>query len=139
MKPVRAGSSQLRGFAVTATRIVTLALLSGSLAQRIEAQQAASIRVGVSVETTSVTTKPAKDEFHAPDKDTTSNRTTRTVRGALIGAGVGAATGFVAAIIATHKATVTDHSEDGLAYMGFTAFGALVGFLVGGIVGFIRE
>jgi hypothetical protein len=68
--------------------------------------------------------------------DSTSSRASRTARGALIGAGIGVAAGVVAAFIETHKKSVTDHSEDGLAFIALCTLGALVGLVVGGIAGF---
>jgi hypothetical protein len=46
----------------------------------------------------------------------------------------GAALGTTAAFLATHASGVTDHSEDGLAYMFFIPTGAAVGAVVGGVL-----
>jgi len=59
----------------------------------------------------------------------------RVIHFALVGAGIGAALGFLSALISTHRDAVTDHSEDGLVYMLDTAGGAVIGLIVGGIVG----
>ena len=140
MKPVRAWPPQwLRFGPVTAARIIALALLTSASAQSIQAQQAASIRLGLKVETTSAATQVTRNGSNSPDTDTTSTPATPTERGAVIGAGIGAATGILAAIIATNQANVTDHSQDAWAYILFTSLGALVGLLVGTLVGFVRQ
>jgi hypothetical protein len=137
MKPPLAKSAQCRSFvASVAARIVIVALLNSAPVLSVEAQQAASIRVGLRVETASV---PTKATNASKTRDSTATRATRTARGALLGAGIGAATGIVAALIATNQANVTDHSEDALAYIALASIGALVGLLFGGIVGFVRE
>jgi len=51
----------------------------------------------------------------------------------------GAAVGMLGAFLVTHQSSVTDHSEDGLAYMIFVPAGALAGFVAGGIVGAIAH
>lgn len=56
--------------------------------------------------------------------------------GALLGAGIGAAIGLVAAPIV--NAQNSDHTEDGTTYIILPAFGALLGLIVGGIVGWTR-
>jgi hypothetical protein len=140
MKPVCAPSPRRRRFApVAAAPIIALALLSSSPAQSIQAQQEASIRLGFKIETTSAATKVTRNGSESPDTDTTSTPATPAERAAVIGAGIGAAAGVVAAIIATNQANVTDHSQDPWAYILFTSLGALVGLLVGTIVGFVRK
>ena len=51
----------------------------------------------------------------------------------------GAAVGMLGAFLVTHQSSVTDHSEDGIAYMLFIPAGALAGFVAGGIVGAIAH
>ncbi|MFL5595676.1 MAG: hypothetical protein ACJ785_13850 [Gemmatimonadaceae bacterium] len=58
---------------------------------------------------------------------------------ALVGAGIGAAAGLVAAIVLTNQGSVTDHSEDALGYVALISLGALVGLIVGSIVGHVRK
>jgi hypothetical protein len=124
---------------MTSIQIVALALIGCFLPQRVAAQRAGSVRLGLTVEQDSVAA-PATGHFGTLlVRDTTSSREARTVRGALIGAGIGAAIGLIGAFIASHKASVTDHSEDGLVAIYSVAYGALAGFVVGGIVGFIRD
>jgi hypothetical protein len=119
-----------------AIQLVTLVLLIGSRAENVGGQQSESIRLGVRVgHDSSALTRPTKISRQS-DSDTTSTRASRTARGAIIGALIGVGTGIVVAFIDTHKATVTDHSEDGLALVAYTVIGALAGFAVGGIVGF---
>jgi hypothetical protein len=120
-------------------QLIGIVILSASLTQNIGAQGIASVGLRVNAERDSFALQEAGKLSHQVASDTTPSRAARTSRGALIGAGIGAATGLVVAFIATHNASVTDHSEDGLAYIGVTAFGALVGLIVGGIVGFIRN
>lgn len=99
------------------------------------AQRTASLRLGVTVDTAVARVSVGKQ----PVADTTSSRLVNTMRGALIGSAIGAGGGLILAYVETNKASVTDHSEDGLAYIYFTAFGALIGYVVGGVVGFVRN
>lgn len=116
-------------------RLCIALLLTSSLAQSAYAQHAASMRLGVTVDGASahagITERAAADS--------TSSRTENTLRGALIGSGIGAVSGVIWAYFQTNKATVTDHSEDGLAYTGYFILGALIGAVVGGVVGFVRN
>jgi|SRR5689334_3406596 NhaP-type Na+/H+ or K+/H+ antiporter len=91
-----------------------------------QAQSISSARLGVNAQT------------RAPvaQSDSTDPAIVRIANGALIGAGIGAGVGIIVAAFDTHSATVTDHSEDGLAYIAFAAFGAFIGLVVGGIVGY---
>jgi len=68
--------------------------------------------------------------------DTTSKRGRYTLRGALMGTGIGAAAGFIAAYAST-RGNYTDHSEDGLLYVFFPLCGAVIGLLVGGVLGYV--
>jgi ABC-type nitrate/sulfonate/bicarbonate transport system permease component len=120
-------------------QLIGIVILSASLTQNLGAQRIGSVALRVNAERDSSPLQQAGKLSYQVVGDTTPSRAARTSRDALIGAGIGAATGLVTAFIATHNASVTDHSEDGLAYIGFTAFGALVGLVVGGIVGFIRN
>jgi predicted small secreted protein len=140
MKPDCAALSQLRRFALLiAIRVATPLLLSASLAQDVGAQRAETIRVGLRLRRDSTVVTGARKLSDPLAMDSTSTRASRTVRGALIGAGVGVATGLVVAVISTNDESITDHSEDGLAYAYFTAVFGLVGLVVGGIVGFARN
>ncbi|HST07518.1 MAG TPA: hypothetical protein VLJ83_05065, partial [Gemmatimonadaceae bacterium] len=56
--------------------------------------------------------------------------------GALIGAGIGAALGLIASPIL--NAQSSDHSEDAMTYVVVPAFGAFLGLIVGGIIGWTR-
>ena len=119
-------------------RIFILPILIASMTQNAEAQQASTIRLGLTVaKTTSWLTSP-RNLSGRPDANASPDRAARTAHGALIGAGIGAATGLVVAVILTNQAKVTDHSEDALGYIALTSFGAFVGLVVGGIVGFVR-
>ena len=130
----------LRRFpSLAAIRIVALLLVSGSLAQNARAQRAEAVRIGFTVDRNSLVPLKLKSLSDTVAVDATSSRPNRTSRGALIGTGVGAGAGIVAAFIATHRSGVTDHSEDGFAYIAFTGIGALVGLVIGGIAGFARN
>lgn len=74
-----------------------------------------------------------------PVADSSSSRLVNTMRGALIGSGIGAAGGLILAFVETHNGSVTDHSEDATGYITFIALGALIGYVVGGVVGFVRN
>jgi hypothetical protein len=56
--------------------------------------------------------------------------------GALVGAGIGAALGLVAAPIV--NAQNSDHTEDAMTYVLLPTFGAFLGLIIGGIVGWTR-
>ena len=101
-------------------------MASLSLAFNAQAQSISSARLGVRAQT------------RAPvvQRDSTDPAIVRIANGALIGAGIGAGVGIVVALLDTQRATVTDHSEDGLAYIAFGALGAFIGLIVGGIVGY---
>jgi len=58
---------------------------------------------------------------------------------ALVGAAVGAGVGLITAVVATTQPTVTDHSEDVLAYALFVSLGAGLGLAVGALVGIVRH
>jgi gas vesicle protein len=55
---------------------------------------------------------------------------------ALVGAGIGAAAGLVVSPIL--NAQNSDHSEDGMTYIVLMSFGAFIGLITGGIVGWTR-
>jgi NhaP-type Na+/H+ or K+/H+ antiporter len=111
---------------------VIVAFLSTALAQPLEAQRASSIQLGVTTHTALAVTSASKQ---APE-DTTSKRGRYTLRGALIGTGIGAAAGFIAADAST-RGNYTDHSEDGLLYLFFPVSGAVIGMLLGGVLGYV--
>ena len=70
-----------------------------------------------------------------PPVATPAPSASRAGRGAAIGFLVGAAAGTVVAYVTTHQSRVTDHSEDGIAYVVFVPAGALIGLLFGLVVG----
>lgn len=109
------------------------------LPKPICAQATDQARLGVRLERTLIPDSAATKRSSFSAGDTTSSRAERVSRGALIGAGVGAATGLVVALVATHSSAVTDHSEDALAYIYVPAFGAFLGLIIGGVVGFVRH
>ena len=119
--------------------LVGLVLLSALVTQNLDAQRAESVGVRVRAERDLSALRSAGKLSSRVRSDTAPSRALRTSRGALIGAGIGAATGLVAAFIGTHQASVTDHSEDALAYIYLPAIGAFLGLLIGGIVGFFRS
>jgi hypothetical protein len=63
-------------------------------------------------------------------------RASRVSHDALVGAGIGAAVGLVASPIV--NAQNSDHTEDGMTYIVFVSFGALVGLVAGSIIGWTR-
>jgi hypothetical protein len=66
----------------------------------------------------------------------TGGRAVRIANGALIGAGIGAAIGLIAAPII--NAQNGDHTEDAMTYAVMPAFGAFLGLIFGGIAGLMR-
>jgi hypothetical protein len=84
-------------------------------------------------------TAPTQDETRRAVPGSDSTRTVSVSHSALVGAGIGAGGGLLAGIIATHSSGVTDHSEDGLAYIALISAGALVGLVTGTIVGLARR
>ena len=140
MKPDCAGLPQWRRVALLiAIRVVTVLLLSASLSLEVDAQRAGTTRLGFGVERDSHALPVARKFSDPLAMDTTSSRAARTVRGALIGAGIGAAAGIVVAHISTQDESITDHSQDGLAYIYFASVFGLAGLVVGGILGFARK
>jgi len=97
-----------------------------SLAFNAQAQSISAARLGVRA--------PAPAPI--AQRDSTDPAIVRIANGALIGAGIGAGAGIIVALVDTQSGSVTDHSEDGLAYIAFGAFGAFLGLIVGGIVGY---
>jgi hypothetical protein len=69
-----------------------------------------------------------KDHAVIPDRHVGS--------GALIGAGIGASAGLLYSVIISHRPGVTDHSEDSLLIILYTASGALIGLIAGGVAGY---
>ena len=92
------------------------------------------MRLGISVDKAPT---PANVAVRAA-ADSTKSRLVNTMNGALIGCGIGTAAGLIVALIETHNG-VSDHSEDAMGYITFGAIGALVGYVVGGVVGFVRN
>ena len=115
--------------------IAALALLNSSLARSIDAQRTASIVAGVRVERDSVPltryARLSRTVSHAAP-----GRASRISHDALVGAGIGAATGLIASPIL--NAQNSDHSEDGMTYVVLMSFGAFVGLVAGSIIGWTR-
>lgn len=63
----------------------------------------------------------------------------RVAHDALVGAAVGAGVGLVTAVVATTQPSVSDHSEDMLAYVLFIGLGAGLGLAAGALVGVVRH
>ena len=125
---------QLRGPARRALTLCVAALLGGALPQTVGAQRAASIRLGVNLNGAPTRTNLANRLV----ADSTQSRLVNTMHGALIGSGIGAGVGLVAAFVGTQFGNVTDHSEDALGYIAFGAIGAFVGYVIGGVAGFMQ-
>ncbi len=122
-------------FARTAALVI---LILGFAAGRLEAQRAAPVGVSGSFarqtqSSAAAATLPARSK-----PDGASSRRSIVVRDALIGAGVGAVTGLITAVIVTQTGDYSNHSDDGLAYLYFPIYGAMAGLVVGVIVGVIQ-
>ena len=128
------GRFHLRGLAPRAVTLCVAALLSGALPQTAVAQREGSIRLGVNPNSAPIQIS-VTNRFSA---DSTQSRLVNTMHGALIGCGIGAGVGLVAALVATQSGSVTDHSEDSTAYIALGAIGALIGYVVGGVAGFLQ-
>ena len=121
-----------------ARRVALVILILGLAVRRLEAQRAAPIGVGPSIarETRSPVagaTLPA-----ASKGDTASSRGSIVARDALIGAGVGAVTGLITAVIATQTGNYSNHENDTLLLMWLPIYGAMIGLVAGAIVGLIQ-
>ena len=125
---------QSRARARRAVAVCIAGLTCGLLPQTAVAQRAASMRLGVSVNGALTQTNVAT----RLGADSTQSRLVNTMHGALIGCGIGAGVGLVAALLGTQFGNVTDHSEDATAYIALGAFGALIGYVVGGVAGFMQ-
>ena len=130
MTRTRALHSRWRKFALDA--FVLVAFLSIGLAKPVDAQQLSSIQLGITMHTALAFPSVSN---RAPD-DTISKRGRYTLRGAVIGTGIGAAAGFIAAYRSTQR-DYLDHSEDGLQYFFLSVSGAVIGLLLGGLVGYL--
>jgi hypothetical protein len=136
---MNASLSALRSFRGRLSRsargIAALALLSSSLARSVDAQRTASIVAGVRVERDSLPltryARLSRAVSHAAP-----GRASRISHDALVGAGIGAATGLIASPIL--NAQNSDHSEDGMTYIVLMSFGAFIGLIAGSIVGWTR-
>ena len=111
--------------------VATIALVPASAA----AQRTTSIRAGVRPrsEIHSSSSSPLRS---AETKGGTSGHAVGMANGALIGAGIGIAVGLVASPIVNSQNA--DHSEDAMTYILLPAFGAFLGLIIGGIVGWRR-
>jgi hypothetical protein len=111
-------------------------LILGLTARRLEAQRAAPIAVGPSL--SRETRSPLPGATLPAPRDTSSSRASVLRRNALIGAGVGAVSGLVTAVIVTHTGNYSNHADDGLLYMYFPIYGAMAGLVAGLIVGVVQ-
>ena len=136
---MNASQSALRTFRGRLPRsargIAALALLGSFLARSVDAQRTASIVAGVRVERDSLRSTGQARVLPAVSHDA-PGRASRVSHDALVGAGIGAAAGLIASPIL--NAQNSDHSEDGMTYVVLVSFGALVGLVAGGIIGWTR-
>lgn len=58
-----------------------------------------------------------------------------TIKGAVMGATVGAAIGALIGYQQAHRSSVKDHSEDGRVYFVIISEGAIIGAILGGLIG----
>jgi len=97
------------------------------------AQRSASIVAGVRTQSISISTSSAGSSLV---KSRDSGHAVGMANGALIGAGIGIAVGLVASPIVNSQNR--DHTEDSMTYIVLPAFGAFLGLIIGGIVGWRR-
>ena len=116
---------------------LTVVVLSSAVQRPVGAQRPDSTRAGVKRDSDTVSAmRPAA--LTRPVHADAPSRVIRVAHDGLIGAGVGAATGLMAALILVNQSNVTDHSEDGLAFFILGVDGGLLGLIVGAIVGLFR-
>jgi len=116
---------------------LTVVVLSSAVQRPVGAQRSDSTRAGVKRDSDPVSAmRPAA--LTRPVHADAPSRVVRVVHDGLIGAGIGAATGLMAAFILVNQSNVTDHSEDGLAFFILGVDGGLLGLIVGAIVGLFR-
>lgn len=114
-----------------------IALLSLSIAQTAEAQKSSSVRLGVSINPNSSPITSFSDTSAAADSTGTAKR---VFHGAVIGGLIGAAAGLLTAFLITGPlANYPDHSEDGIVLLPLITLGAVGGFIVGGVAGYLRK
>ena len=117
------------------TGILALALATALLVGDANAQRTESLRAGVKVGRDSLSRSSHPNPSHVPTKATSGDIVSAS-HGALIGAGIGAGIGLVASPIL--NAQNSDHSEDAMTYVMLMTFGAFLGLIAGGIVGWVR-
>ncbi|MFL5489721.1 MAG: hypothetical protein ACJ8AJ_14675, partial [Gemmatimonadaceae bacterium] len=117
----------------------TVVLLGVYPARNAAAQRTESLRLGLSVDRNASATTGMGQTSERLNTDTRVRADSSNTNTALVGAGIGAAAGLVAAIVLTNQGSVTDHSEDALGYVALISLGALVGLIVGSIVGHVRK
>ena len=117
------------------TGILALAVATALLAGNANAQRTESLRAGVRVGRDSLSRSGHTNPARAPTKAASGDIVSAS-HGALIGAGIGAGIGLVASPIL--NAQYSDHSEDAMTYIVLMSFGAFLGLIAGGIVGWVR-
>ena len=118
-----------------ARRLILLGAVAGILPTSAGAQRSASIVAGANLRRDTLPAGGARS-YSSAAKRIDQGGAVGMANGALIGAGIGAAIGLVTAPII--NAQNSDHSEDALNYVVLPAFGAFLGLIVGGIVGWTR-
>jgi hypothetical protein len=121
-----------------ARTVALVILILGFAVRRLEAQRAEPIGVGPAFARETRSPPAGATLPAASERDTASSRRSIVARDALIGAGVGAVTGLITAVIVTRTGNYSNHSEDGLAYLYFPIYGAMAGLVAGVIVGLIQ-
>lgn len=121
----------------TVSAVMRLAVLVAAFslfAADADAQQRASLVAGIRAPAS--TFSPGATTRSTENEASGSGHAVGMANGALIGAGIGIAVGLLASPIV--NAQNADHSEDSMTYIVLPAFGAFLGLIVGGLVGWRR-
>ncbi len=113
---------------VSRSLLACLALYAG-LATVVESQAPSDSKIAVST----IIDGDLRPPFVQLAVDPASH--SNTIKGAVVGATVGAAIGALIGYQQVHRSSVKDHSEDGRVYLVIISEGAILGGVLGALIG----
>jgi hypothetical protein len=124
-----------RVFRLTLTTILLCIVRRPAAAQRPDSTIGAATRdAGVPS-----AMRPVAMTRGAPDHAPAGSRIGHAAHDGLIGAAIGTAAALVTALILASNPSVTDHSEDGSIFFALGLDGAMLGLIIGAVVGLVRS